>query len=233
MKNYYEELKGTMTPEKKASAKNDLFAFYVGRPLSYFITIPFLLFKVKPNTVSVISLIEVICASFLLSSAKNTELAVLGILLFFLWNLLDGVDGNIARLKKISTPMGSVYDALSGYAAMFLTFFSMGIYSFNINGNYLQIVIGALSGMSLILPRLIMHKAKNETNSNTAKEIADKSTYSLSKVVALNLTSISGMVQPLMLFSTLFHVVSAFNVIYCFINLAVMVISIYKILSEK
>ena len=29
----------TMTPEKKASAKNDLFAFYIGRPVSYVLTL--------------------------------------------------------------------------------------------------------------------------------------------------------------------------------------------------
>ena len=32
----------TMSPEKRKSAKNDYFAFYVGRPLSYILTIPFL-----------------------------------------------------------------------------------------------------------------------------------------------------------------------------------------------
>ena len=31
----------TMSPEKRKSAKNDYFAFYVGRPLSYILTIPF------------------------------------------------------------------------------------------------------------------------------------------------------------------------------------------------
>ena len=32
----------TMSAEKKNSAKNDYFAFYIGRPLSYVLTIPFL-----------------------------------------------------------------------------------------------------------------------------------------------------------------------------------------------
>ena len=32
----------TMTEEKRAQAKNDIFAFYIGRPISYVLTVPFL-----------------------------------------------------------------------------------------------------------------------------------------------------------------------------------------------
>ena len=32
----------TMSPQKRKLAKNDYFAFYIGRPLSYILTIPFL-----------------------------------------------------------------------------------------------------------------------------------------------------------------------------------------------
>ena len=46
----------TMTPEKRKQAKNDFFAFYIGRPLSYVLTVPFLKLKIKPNTVSLISI---------------------------------------------------------------------------------------------------------------------------------------------------------------------------------
>ena len=44
----------SMTPEKRAMARNDLFAFYIGRPLSYVLTIPFLYTGLSPNTISII-----------------------------------------------------------------------------------------------------------------------------------------------------------------------------------
>lgn len=232
MKNYIKELRKTMTEKKRREAKNDFFAFYIGRPLSYVLTVPFIVFNVTPNAVTIISLIEVIIASIVLATARNIYIAILGVFLFFLWNLLDGVDGNIARLKKISTPMGSVFDAMSGYAAMFLTFFAAGIYAGNMESNSYQIIIGSISGMSLIFPRLIMHKAKNELEVNTSslKSIESKAEYSLYKVIALNLTSISGIVQPILLFSVIFGKIEIFNFIYLAINVIVMVISIYKIL---
>lgn len=62
----------TMSPEKRKSAKNDYFAFYIGRPLSYILTIPFLHTNISPNTVSLISIIPII-VGFLLMCIGNTN----------------------------------------------------------------------------------------------------------------------------------------------------------------
>ena len=43
-------------------------------------------------------------------------------ILFFMWNLLDGVDGNVARYRRQFSKMGSVYDAMAGYIASALMF---------------------------------------------------------------------------------------------------------------
>ena len=96
----------TMSPEKRKSAKNDYFAFYVGRPLSYILTIPFLYTNITPNTVSLISIIPLIVGFVLMYFANSTGMMILGWACFFLWNLLDGVDGNIARYKSSSRPLG-------------------------------------------------------------------------------------------------------------------------------
>lgn len=47
----------TMSPEKRQEAKKDLFAFYIGRPLSYLLTIPFINTSITPNQVSYLSLL--------------------------------------------------------------------------------------------------------------------------------------------------------------------------------
>lgn len=234
---YYHELQKTMTEEKKRKAEKDFFAFYVGRPLSYCLTIPFLVFHVKPNTVSVISTIEVVISAVVLSGSTGLLGGIIGWTLFFLWNLLDGVDGNIARFRGISTPLGSVFDAMSGYAAMFLLFFSSGVYAFNNLESefaYMQIILGSISGMAELFPRLVMHKAKGELGmSDNIIALADKENYGLLRVIGLNLTSITGMVQPLLLISVLLNKVYVFNYIYCFINVAVMLVSLKKILSTR
>lgn len=230
---YLKQLQGTMTEEKKQDAKHDLFAFYIGRPLSYILTIPFLWFNTKPNTISIIAAFEIVIAAWVLSSASSIKFAIAGWGLFFLWNLLDGVDGNIARLKKNGSKLGSVYDAMSGYEAMFLLYFSAGIFSFNMSGHidYIQIIVGALSGMFVIFPRLIMHKTNTELGCSEKNELADKKDFGFIKVVALNITSISGLVEVFLLIAIMLNHVNIFNWIYLVINLVVMIGSLIKVLK--
>ena len=66
-----------MSPEKRKSAKNDYFAFYIGRPLTYVLTIPFLYTNISPNAVSYISFVPTIVGFVLLAMGKN-ELALFG-----------------------------------------------------------------------------------------------------------------------------------------------------------
>ena len=47
----------TMSESKRAGAKNDVLAFYIGRPISYACTIPFLKLKTNPNTITYWSIV--------------------------------------------------------------------------------------------------------------------------------------------------------------------------------
>ncbi|WP_225368222.1 CDP-alcohol phosphatidyltransferase family protein [Lactiplantibacillus pentosus] len=231
--NYLEKLRATMTDEKKESAKKDIFAFYIGRPLSYILTVPFLWLNVTPNFISVIAFIEIILAGTILAVANTLPVALIGWFLFFLWNLLDGVDGNIARLKKNGSPIGSVYDAMSGYAAMFLLYFSAGIWASKVSVmGSLLIIIGSISGMSVLFPRLVMHKAATAVQKNNLNsELADRSDFGIVKSIVLNFTSISGLVQPILLIAIVTNKVVMFTVVYLIINVTVMLGSLYKILK--
>ena len=63
--------KETMNSEKKKTAKNDYFAFYIGRPLSYVLTIPFLYTNITPNTMSIFSVFPLIIGFILIYLAKT------------------------------------------------------------------------------------------------------------------------------------------------------------------
>ena len=233
----------SMNPEKRKSAKNDYFASYIGRPLSYVLTIPFLYTQITPNAVSLLSIIPTIVGFLLIGWGQEKWILVLGWFCFFLWNLLDGVDGNIARYKKQFSPMGSVYDAMSGYIAMVLSFFALGwgaannlgvLDSFMSIPSNLYIVIGALSGIFVIFPRFIMHKTITTLKSEeTVSGVKEKNKYGLVKLVALNLTSISGFVQILMLIAVVFDLLDLFTIVYFVLNLVVMLVSLRSIFKGK
>lgn len=235
--------KATMNSEKRESAKNDYFAFYIGRPLSYVLTIPFLYTNISPNLVSLLSIIPLIIGFILMCLAKSKITLFSGWLLFLLWNLLDGVDGNIARYKKQFSRMGSVYDAMSGYVAMVFSFFAWGIAAAHFGGvldrivnieSDLYIIVGALSGIFVIFPRLVMHKALTTLgDANAMNAVKDKSEYGFLKLVALNLTSISGFVQVFMLLAIILNLLDLFTIVYFVLNLLVLIVSIRSIFEQK
>lgn len=232
----------TMNPEKRKEAKNDYFAFYIGRPLSYLLTIPFLYTKISPNTISLISIIPIIIGFLLMYTAKTKVGLMVGWLMFFFWNLLDGVDGNVARYKRQFSKLGSVFDAMSGYLSMLLSFFGCGIAAAHHPGVLqstlnlpldIYIILGALSGVFVIFPRLIMHKAITTTGDvKSQKNVQDKSGYSIIKQIALNLTSASGFVQVFILIAILINAMDFFTVCYFVINLLICIVSLKAILSD-
>ena len=229
------QLQATMTPEKKKIARNDYFAFYIGRPISYLFTIPFLWVNASPKTVTIFSIIIVWIAAGVMFVASNIKLAILAWVLFFIWNLLDGVDGNIARLKNIQSDNGSVWDAMSGYFAMFLLFASVGFYTVNSIGVYewsnLIIAMSVLSGLFQIFPRLVLQKARNTQKSENVDSLVDKSTFGLSKILALNLTSVTGGPQLILLLSILTGTTGYFVIFYFIVNGLLMIASLTKILE--
>lgn len=235
----YRDLRdSTMSPEKYASAKQDYFAFYIGRPLSYWLTIPFLNTKLTPNQISYISIIPIFIGFILMTVSDSKIVLMLGWLMFFLWNLLDGVDGNLARYRKQFSKDGSVIDAMAGYASMALTFLSAGVAASNYNGSIIEskylIILGSLSSMSLIFPRLVMHKYINSVGENNSSEsVKDKKTFSSLKVFALNLTSITGLPQVFLFIAILTVTLDYFTIVYFLINFAIMIASLYSLLRNK
>ena len=230
-----------MFPEKRAMAHNDYFAFYVGRPLSYILTIPFLYTKITPNQVTILSILPLLIGFVLMYKGDTTFTYCIGWLFFFFWNLLDGVDGNIARYKKQFSKMGSVYDAMVGYIAMVFSPFAWGIAAAH-NPGWCQtivqlpldlyIILGALSGIFVIFPRFIMHKAMTTLNDGNTFGVKDKSNFSLSKTIALNITSCTGFMQVLMLLCIPFVAYDIFTIAYFLINGAVMIASLKSIFSN-
>ena len=98
----------------------------------------------------------------------------------------------------------------------------------------LYIILGALSGIFVIFPRFIMHKAITTLGDQDAMEsVKDKSQYSFIKLVALNLTSIAGFVQVLMLIAVIFKIMDLFTIGYFILNFMVMVVSLKNIFNDK
>lgn len=224
----------TMSPAKKAMAKNDYFAFYVGRPLSYLLTVPFVKTNITPNQISYLSIIPLIVGFIIMIFTTDFVVLLLAWFLFFLWNLLDGVDGNLARYREQYSKDGSVVDAMAGYVAMVLTYFGAGIVAAHLTDSDIYIILGALSGFSLIFPRLLMHKYINTVaQDESVSSIKDKSDFNTIKILALNMTSITGIPQVLLLLTILTNQWVLFTLVYFTINFLLMIFSLYSLFKKE
>ena len=222
----------TMTETKRNEAKQSLFAFYIGRPISYVLTIPFLYTRITPNAISIISIIFSLLGFFFVSFGQSLLFRMIGWALFFLWNLFDGIDGNIARYKNMLSKRGDLLDTLGGYLSMCLILLSMGFaaYTESIQNPYI-IAIASLSSLFTIIPRTLMHRqiSKDKEISSNANSLKDKETYSLAKIVALNICDPAGFQMIFMLIALALNQSGIFTIVYAFINIVVMIYSINQL----
>lgn len=95
------------------------------RPLGYKIAKLLQNTGVTPNTITVISIFVGICAGVLWYFPYDIGWAVLGILALIFANILDCVDGQLARLTGIKSEIGRILDGFAGdlwFLAIYVAF---------------------------------------------------------------------------------------------------------------
>ncbi|MCI6637700.1 MAG: CDP-alcohol phosphatidyltransferase family protein [Lachnospiraceae bacterium] len=232
----------TMSPEKRKEASKSIWGFYIGRPITYVLTIPFLYTNISPNTVTYISLIFSVLGLCFLSFGNSMVYQLLGLFFIFMWSMYDGVDGNIARYKNQKSEGGDILDTLGGYMSMAFVFLAMGnatlssrnIWNMQIGQiTNIGVFLGGVSATLTLIPRLLMHrKIANSKDKSGAEKLKEKEDYSLAKIVALNLCDPAGFQEIIMLVCIILGRFSEFTLFYFVFNLAVAIYSIRSLVRN-
>lgn len=230
--------KKTMSEAKRAEAKNSIWGFYVGRPFSYVLTIPFLYTKISPNIITMISIVFLMASYVIFLISKTTGMRLLGLLLLFSWSIFDAIDGNVARYKNQKSKSGDILDTLGGYLAIAVIFLGMGSMAYRdplstvlFSKEFAIEMAGASTAVALI-PRILMHRQASKGEKKNTDSIQDKSSYSLPKIMALNICDPAGFQEHLMLIAILFHLELEFTICFLLLNIAIMVYSIIEMTKE-
>ena len=226
--------KRSMTPEKRKKAKHDYFAFYIGRPISYVLSIPFICLHVNPNVISLLSVVPAVVGFLLLGFGVTKNIKVIGTLLFVLWNFMDGVDGNTARYNNQTSKMGELWDAASGYIAKMLSYFAMGLCVMNTDmphhsilrylgiPDYYYVALAGLTAMNMFLYRIVMYKKMILYNTTSGAVIAYIKKSSVIRIIVTNFSSTAGFMQVFMLVAVITGYVREFTVFYFILQFAIM-----------
>lgn len=146
---------------KKKNEGDSLWVQCVARYISYPCTYLLINLGFSAWQVSVLSIIVAFLACF--SFCVNSDFARwVGVGLVHLWMICDCVDGNIARVKKTTGPMGEFIDAQSGYVISAFCYFGIGVAAYYTTSypwfSILFLLMGSIASIANILARLIHQK---------------------------------------------------------------------------
>lgn len=190
MKYTFSDITSSLT--KKKNSRSSLWVQLWVRKASFPVTYLFINAGWTANMVSVLSWIVIFGAAVLLS-INSFGCMLAGVILTNFWLVLDCVDGNIARVKKVKTFMGDFFDAAAGYGPFSFTTVALGMAAFHTSFlvpekyRYLLILVGAVGAVANVYMRLVHQKYLNclfaakkilgELDDITLKDTEDKKSF--------------------------------------------------------
>lgn len=209
MKYSYRDIKASLT--KKKNSRSSLWVQLWVRKASFLFTYLLINTGWTANMVSVLSWFVIFVAAVLLS-VDNFWAMFWGVILTNFWLILDCVDGNIARVKKVKTFMGDFYDAVAGYGPFAFTTVAMGIAAYHTSFlcpegyRHWLILIGAIGAVANIYMRLVHQKYLNcffagkkilgEIDEITLKDTEDRRSFAYIREQIDKNVGVSGLFMP-------------------------------------
>lgn len=234
---YQQLVAKTMPPEKKKSASRCIIGHYCVRPLSNIISIPLIETHVDPTTITKVSAVFPIIAfvAFLFNSNLGFYIGWFSI---FIWNVLDGVDGNIARYNDQCSKYGELWDAMVGWLAVVSFYFGMGIQAYYENSIYFfsstyMIVFGSISTIVWLFPRLVMQKKNVLMGAESVKEVKYRGNYGIGKLIVFNLTSINGFASVIFMVAFWLDLLDICTIGYLILNFIIFIASMYNLMRKS
>ena len=227
-----------MPESKAASANKCLIGHYFLRPVSHLIAMPLVRADVPALFVTKISMVFVFLALAEFMFANTLHGFILAWFFLLVWNILDGVDGDIARYTETMSPKGGLWDATVGWLATVVFYIGMGCAASRLpsalNLGFFKdyyLFMGCVAALCWIFPRLVMHKKLGLFDSDSVASVQDREHYGPFKLFYFNLTSINGAGALAFLFSMCAGITDICLLAYLALSLAMASVSCISLLK--
>lgn len=117
------------TPPKRPMRPRELqdsLNFHLYHPLAWRLARALSHTPVTPNMVSIVGASCVVAAGAAYAQPWYPAAALLGMLLHMTWHVVDGADGDLARMTGRSSPIGEMVDGLCDYISHIILYFILG-----------------------------------------------------------------------------------------------------------
>ncbi len=244
------DIRSMYTEEKRAFDRNNPWGYFVVRPISYYVTWPFLRLGISANRVTATGMIIGVIGCALLAFGSYIYM-IAGVLLLNIWVLLEYVDGNVARCTKSTSSYGRFIDHLNEIIVCALLFICVGIGAFNHPDPYLDtfvnlifsvnvdrgifLFLGGWASLFYFLPRYIGYDfAKVFSQGQSGAKIMSRSALSGGAIgkIAFTVYSTTGVVIPILVLAVIFKFLSIFLLLWALIHTSAFVILIPKLLRK-
>jgi phosphatidylglycerophosphate synthase len=104
----------------------DSLNFHLYHPLAWRLAQLLAKTPLTPNMVSVIGGCFVVIAGIVYAQPWGWQGALLGMVLHMIWHVVDGADGDLARITGRTSPLGELVDGICDYASHIIVYFILG-----------------------------------------------------------------------------------------------------------
>ncbi len=135
----------------KSIETENIIDLYFYRPIGFRIACMLRNTRITPNMVTVLSIFVGAGTGFLFYFSNNFIYTILGVLLLVFANILDCVDGQLARLSGIKSEIGRILDGLAGDIWFAVIYVGLALRLTHFYGTAWFFVLALLSGLSHFL----------------------------------------------------------------------------------
>lgn len=172
------ELKRICHPEHKNEQARRYIHLFMMRKVSIYLTWMLLHVSVTPNQISVLSLFVAILAGILLGTGR-IAMALVGVFLIHFSQVLDCVDGEVARYKQQSSINGMLISWMASNILNAAKWFGLGFYCYFNSGNVFYVLLAGLIvrfrlSAPLLERNILMVAANRNEFSDYNKELSKK-----------------------------------------------------------
>ena len=111
---------------KRPREMEDALNFHVYHPLAWQLAQRLARTPLTPNAVSVLGACFVVAAAIAYAQPWWPFSALLGMMLHMSWHVVDGADGDLARITGRASPVGEMVDGICDYAGHFILYLVLG-----------------------------------------------------------------------------------------------------------
>lgn len=204
---------------KKIEDSKEHFAYYIIRPVSFWLATLFVMLKISANSVTWLSLIFGILG-FICFFIGGYKLQVIASFFILVWLILDHVDGNLARYYRSQSKYGDFLDSFVCYIIFALIPISIAHSAANSDGIFQDAtlyIFGWMFSIGFTLSRLIYQKYKQIENLDYKNVLSGRKKYTYSYKlfnIGNNLFNPSGLIIPILIICTLFQKLEFFLTFY-------------------